>query len=149
DNAVIKAANVRDLQAVTIDAVQANLTTVMNSMGEVEGGLSIRRPDGEYYFNNGMAVFDFAVQMTEFLEGSNISWNGQWYETQRAISERCMIGSFKHVVRVLRMHLVARLSGYSPSASEYMYFQIRSYGRGIVYQKRHRELVYRGSSIGI
>src|SRR5699024_7184222 len=34
----------RDVQSITIDAVQANIQTVMNSMGQVEGGLTIRRP---------------------------------------------------------------------------------------------------------
>src|SRR5699024_9056567 len=51
---VVKAANVRDLEAITVDAVQANITTVMNSMGRVEGGLTIRRPDGAVAIQNGM-----------------------------------------------------------------------------------------------
>src|SRR5699024_6304102 len=61
DNAVIKAANVRDLSAITIDAIQANITTVMNSMGRVEGGLTIRRPDGAVAVDNGMLRNEYVV----------------------------------------------------------------------------------------
>src|SRR5699024_2661059 len=45
----------RDVQSITIDAVQANIQTVMNSMGRVEGGLTIRRPDGAVWVQNGQA----------------------------------------------------------------------------------------------
>src|SRR5699024_3493381 len=54
DRLTVKAANVRDLEAITVDAIQANITTVMNSMGQVEGGLTIRRPDGAVWVENGV-----------------------------------------------------------------------------------------------
>src|SRR5699024_12829159 len=52
----------RDVQTITMDAVQANITTVMNSMGQVEGGLTIRRPDGAVWVQNGQARGHIPVQ---------------------------------------------------------------------------------------
>src|SRR5699024_113007 len=144
DRLVVKAANIRDLEAITIDAVQANLTTSMNDMGEVEGGLSIRRPDGAYFINNGMANFDYNVQLFEYLHDDTISWNGQWYETKASSAKRFMIGSFRHSGAYLKFNMMLRLSGYSPLNSEYMYIRVIEFGGDIGYSPVFKYLVRRG-----
>src|SRR5699024_7043876 len=136
----------RDLEAIIIDAVQANLNTIMNDMGEVEGGLSIRRPDGAYFINNGMANFDYNVQLFEYLHDDTISWNGQWYETKASSAKRFMIGSFRHSGAYLKFNMMLRLSGYSPLNSEYMYIRVIEFGGDIGYSPVFKYLVRRGES---
>src|SRR5699024_4227429 len=76
DRLVVKAANVRDLEAITVDAIQANITTVMNSMGQVEGGLTIRRPDGAYWVRNGIARGHIPVQVYDTYSQDEVGFTG-------------------------------------------------------------------------
>ena len=122
---------------------KSGFVTTLNTVTIDTDQLTIRRPDGVAWVSNGMARHDYNVQMTEFLEGSNISWNGQWYETSSSSRQRCQLGSFKHVGRTLRAELNVRLSGYSPSQSEWMYYSIESFGSGLSFSRQGRILVRR------
>src|SRR5699024_12560432 len=61
---------------ITMDAVQANITTVMNSMGQVEGGLTIRRPDGAVWVQNGQARGHIPVQVYDSYAADEVEFTG-------------------------------------------------------------------------
>src|SRR5699024_1909605 len=67
--------------SITIDAVQANIQTVMNSMGRVEGGLTRRRPDGAVRVQNGQARGDVPVQVYETYSQDEVGFTGWNFST--------------------------------------------------------------------
>src|SRR5699024_13403 len=131
---VVKAANVRDLEAITVDAVQANITTVMNSMGRVEGGLTIRRPDGAVAIQNGMLRNEYVVNaynphfMTATPHGLNAFFqSGEWWVTSRKIVQdagklRFNAYQFVHSARYLEIEI-----GYRRHQTD-VFFEIDSFG---------------------
>lgn len=98
DRLVVKAANIRDLEAITIDAVQANLTTVMNSMGEVEGGLTIRRIDGATSVLNGMERFGHPVPIVRYV-ADNVETDDKTYWTRSRTPQSVGIAYGDHAGR--------------------------------------------------
>lgn len=75
-----KSAFLRDIRAITIDAVQINLQTIMNDMGKVEGGITIRRPDGAIFIENGINKFGVPI-ITKGYAGGTVEYDGTNYIT--------------------------------------------------------------------
>ena len=71
----------RDVRAISIDAIELNLTTIMNSMGKVEGGLSIRRPDGAYFIEQGIPKFGNPIITKPWPDTEGVEWDGRNYTT--------------------------------------------------------------------
>src|SRR5699024_9492556 len=126
DRLVVKAANVRDLEAITVDAVQANITTVMNSMGDVEGGLYIKGPDGREFINNSILKASFDVQIRPNHASSAVDFTGLNYVTNSSSWQ-----TFEHFYtdhkgsQLLVSWAVSMQSG--ESASEYIEFRTRGF----------------------
>lgn len=118
DRLTVKAANVRDLEAITVDAVQANITTVMNSMGEVEGGLTIRRHDGAMWVENGVPKGFVPIQVYDSYADSEIEFTGLNFVTQMSHWKNFKYFYTPHQGRTLRVVWAAGLQG--PSTSEYI-----------------------------
>ena len=72
---------VRDIQAISIEAYELNLTTLMNSMGQVEGGISIRRPDGAYFIEQGIPKFGNPIITKPWPDAESVEWDGRNYTT--------------------------------------------------------------------
>lgn len=125
DRLTVKAANVRDLEAVTIDAVQANLTTVMNSMGEVEGGLTIRRPDGAIFVQNGLERFGHPVPLTDYRDINAVEFDGKLYTTAKKGAQVFKIGYGDHAGRYYNLTVGVGLRWDSASNSIDMGVTIR------------------------
>src|SRR5699024_6079107 len=102
DRLVVKAANVRDLEAITVDAIQANITAVMNSMGQVEGGLTIRRPDGAVWVQNGVARGHIPVQVYEASNSDEVGFTYFNYYTGTSFWQRIKFFYTPHVVTRMR-----------------------------------------------
>ncbi|KIH69947.1 phage tail spike protein [Salinicoccus roseus] len=150
DRLVVKAANVRDLEAITIDAVQANLTTVMNSMGEVEGGLTIRRPDGALFIENGLQKFGQPIQLVEY-RSDGVEWNGQTYDTSRRGTQIFQTAYTDHSGRYANFSFRVGLRWDSPSASDHIAVLVRpgNVPSGVSLQNYYEErtIVYRDSGL--
>src|SRR5699024_9911120 len=124
----------RDVQSITIDAVQANITTVMNSMGRVEGGLTIRRPDGAVAIQNGMLRNEYVVNaydpnfLTQTPQGLNDFYHsGEWWATYRRVRQdagklRFNAYQFIHSARYLEIEI-----GYRRHQTD-VFFEIDSFG---------------------
>src|SRR5699024_541883 len=154
DRLVVKAANVRDLKAITVDAVQANITTVMNSMGRVEGGLTIRRPDGAVAVDNGMLRNEYVVNaynpnfMSQTDQGLNCFFTqGAWWVTSQKVQDHMGRSTkmnfnayqFKHSARYLEIEIGFRrhrvgfhmnVDSFSTSPSFSGYDSFSRYGGG-------------------
>ncbi|WP_411842111.1 phage tail spike protein [Salinicoccus sp. HZC-1] len=126
DRLTVKAANVRDLEAITIDAVQANLTTVMNSMGEVKGGLSIMRPDGVLYINQGIPEFGVPVFFKPFMSATGtVTFDGMNYNTSMSGTQAFEVGYTEHAGRWLSIAFSASLRYNASDTSTYMGVVVR------------------------
>src|SRR5699024_8961759 len=108
----------RDVQSITIDAVQANIKTVMNSMGEVEGGLSILRTDGAVWVENGVPKGFVPVQVYDSYADPEVEFTGLNFVTQTSHWKNFKYFYTPHEGRTLRVVWAAGLQG--PSASEYI-----------------------------
>lgn len=104
-----------------------------------DGAINIKRPDGAIWVENGIPKFNFNVQTEQFLD-SGTEWNGQWYQTNKRALQFYKIASFRHEGRYLKMNVITRLSGYSPSSSEYMYFGVQPLN-GNVIKRNHLDRV--------
>lgn len=69
------------------------------------GGIDIIRPDGFTLVNNGMANYDFGVQVHEPpLKDSGVSVNGYWWQTfERETKQTCQFYAFRHTSRYLKL----------------------------------------------
>src|SRR5699024_9982790 len=125
DRLVVKAANVRDLQAITVDAVQANLTTIMNSMGQVEGGLTIRRPDGAVWVQNGQARGHIPVQVYDSYAASEVEFTGLNFVTGTSHWQSFKYFYTPHEGTRLRVTWAVGLQG--PRASEVIEVRVNTF----------------------
>src|SRR5699024_3475351 len=116
----------RDVQSITIDAVQANITTVMNSMGQVEGGLTIRRPDGAYWVRNGIARGHVPVQVYDTYSQDEVGFTGLNFYTGSSHWQ-----SFKYFYTPhegTRLRVVWAVGLYDgPSTIEYMEVRVNTF----------------------
>lgn len=126
DRLTVKAANVRDLEAITVDAIQANITTVMNSMGQVEGGLTIRRPDGAYWVRNGIARGHVPVQVYEASNSDEVGFTDFNYFTGSSFWQRIKFFYTPHEGTRLRVTWAVGLYD-GPSTIEYMEVRVRTF----------------------
>lgn len=64
-----KTAFVRDINSISINTNQLNVSTIMGEAGKLEGGISIRRPDGATAIDNGMIKNEYIISTTmpEFM----------------------------------------------------------------------------------
>src|SRR5699024_10409586 len=149
DRLVVKAANVRDLEAITVDAVQANIKTVMNSMGEVEGGLSILRTDGSVWVENGVPKGFVPVQVYDSYADPEVELTVLNFVTQTSYWKNFKYFYTPHEGRTLRVVWAAGLQG--PSASEYIEVGVETFSsyspinNGIGTSNR-REVVRKGET---
>src|SRR5699024_7938085 len=149
DRLVVKAANGRDLEAITVDAVQANIKTVMNSMGEVEGGLSILRTDGSVWVENGVPKGFVPVQVYDSYADPEVEFTGLNFVTQTSYWKNFKYFYKPHEGRTLRVVWAAGLQG--PSASEYIEVGVETFSsyspinNGIGTSNR-REVVRKGET---
>src|SRR5699024_5810020 len=88
DRLVVKAANVRALDAIAVYPMQANITTFMNSMGQVEGCVTIRRPDGAVWVQNGVARGHIPVQVYEATNSDDVGFTHFNYYTGSSFWQR-------------------------------------------------------------
>src|SRR5699024_4870473 len=126
DRLVVKAANVRDFEAITVDAIQANITTVMNSMGQVEGGLTIRRPDGAVWVQNGVARGHIPVQVYEASNSDEVGFTNFNYFTGSSFWQRFKYFYTPHEGTRLRVTWAVGLYD-GPSTIEYMEVRVRTF----------------------
>lgn len=111
-----------------------------------EGSVTIERPDGIRWVQDGIPRFNYNVQMENFFE-TGVEWTGQWYETKQRGSRAYKIASFRHEGRYLKMNVLTRLSGYSPSTSEWMYYGVKPLNGNVVRVNHiERVMVFEGES---
>ena len=127
DKLTSQSAFIRDLKTISLDTTRANITTVMDDMGKVNGGLTIKRPDGAVTLNNGMMNAEYGVRGMEprFANvhaeagGTSLSsWqSGTWYVTMPLATggtnqyARINAYYFKHVSRYLVIPYVTSTAG--------------------------------------
>src|SRR5699024_1652669 len=108
----------RDVQSITLDAVQANITTDTNNMGPGGGGLRILRTDGSVWVGNGVPKGVVAVQVYDSYADPEIEFTGLNFVTQTSYWKNFKYFYTPHEGRTLRVVWAAGLQG--PSASEYI-----------------------------
>ena len=129
---------------------KSGFVTTLNTVTIDTDQITIRRPDGVAVINNGMATFDYTVQMTEYIRDADVvSWNGSFYQMNSSVRRHVMIGNFKHTARYLKVGLVLGMHGSSPSNSEYMYYRIESFGGPLSYTKQEKVMVFRNSNTDV
>ena len=129
---------------------KSGFVTTLNTVTIDTDQITIRRPDGVPVINNGMASFDYTVQMTEYIRDADVvSWNGSFYQMNSSVRRHVMIGNFKHSARYLKVGLVLGMHGSSPSNSEYMYYRIESFGGPLSYTKQEKVMVFRNSNTDV
>lgn len=134
------------LQAINPNDIRKYVKLDSSGLYIARGALTIERPDGALFVQNGIPKFNYNVQMENYFD-DGVSWNGKWYETQQRGSRSYKIASFRHEGRYLKMNTLVRLSGFSPSNSEYMYYGVRPLN-GNVIRVNHieRALVFNAES---
>ena len=126
-----KSAFVSTLNAVSLDLSQ----------------LTIWRPDGVAYMQNGLVRHGFDLLVKQFSDG-DVTFTGQNYETLETSFRAFEMVYLNHAARYLKLQLVFRLSGSATLNSEYMFIRIRDYSGNLGnFSKSIRKLVRRGESV--
>ena len=141
---------VRDIRAISIEAYELNLTTLMNSMGQVEGGLSIRRPDGAYFIEQGIPKFGNPIITKPWPDAESVEWDGRNYTTSSRGSKTFERAYCDHSGRYAIFEFQPNMRWDSQHASTFMGIAVRpaTVPSGVdldtVYTKEF--IVYRDSS---
>src|SRR5699024_3734687 len=126
DRLTVKAANVRDLEAITVDAIQGNINTDMNSIGQADGGMTIRRPDGAEWVQNGVAREHIPVQVYEASNSDKVGFTNFNYYTGSSFWQRIKFFYTPH--KGTRMRVTWAVGLYDgPSTIEYMEVRVRTF----------------------
>lgn len=94
----------RDIQAIEINTNQLNMTTLLNSAGQVEGGYRIKRPDGFNIINNGMPQWDFSYASTEpRFYAAGVGITATYYTTSNSHYTTADATYFHHTTRYVNI----------------------------------------------
>ncbi|WP_271401507.1 phage tail spike protein [Salinicoccus roseus] len=138
-----KSAFIRDINAIEVTANSVILNTMLNRMGQVEGGLSIRRPDGAVYVNNGVPNHSLAMQRNQFM-GDDVNWNGMNYYGSSPYYHTFENIYTYHDARYMVVAFAVSLGSSSPSASAYVNVRVREFGNpGTNLSQTKRTIAYR------
>src|SRR5699024_6673144 len=94
DRLTSKTAFIRDIQAIEVTLNQLNVETIMDEAGKINGGISIRRPDGAVAVNNGMLRNEYVVNaynpnfMSQTDQGLSCFFTqGAWWVTNQKVQD--------------------------------------------------------------
>lgn len=126
ENATIKAANIRDLNAIEISGNQLNLTTLTNRINQIEGGLRITRTDGVDWVRNGQARGHVPVQIFDSYSSDEVGFTGLNFYTGTSHWQTFKYFYTPHEGTRLRVTWAVGLHE-GPSTIEYMEVRVRNF----------------------
>lgn len=102
DRLTVKAANIRDLDAIEINTYQLNMTSILNEAGKIEGGYRIRGHDGRLVINNGILQnsFDIGFIQPHFM-GVDVDTSANYFRTKNTFYSTAAAFSYKRGGRYL------------------------------------------------
>src|SRR5699024_7103428 len=111
--------------------------------------LTIWRPDGVAFIQNGMERFGHPVPLTQYID-SDVTWDGRVYETQYRTAKTILIAPGEHAGRYYNLTVIAggRFSNNWASTEMEVIIKVVNRPSGVSWGSSHRETftVYRGSA---
>lgn len=93
-------------------------------------GVSITRPDGAVYMQNGLLSTSFDVQAHQYYSSSKVEYDGMFYNTSSLGYEQFSAVYTEHAARYITFTYLMDFHAYSEASGGYVGFRVEEFGGG-------------------